>query len=119
LNYASTSEEIEQFEYGFVNEHIINDLIKVASEFDSTERFVFDLLYHYVNEFSITLPMLWIGKVISDELFVDAYRVFVFEQPLNPNSKKQKEQREYFINRIKYLRKALDAIKKVDSALIK
>jgi hypothetical protein len=119
LNYASTLEEIEQLEYGLVNEHIINELIVVASKFDNTERFVVDLLFQFIDRFSIALPILWVGKVITNELFVDAYRVFVFEQPVVPSSSYQREKRKYFINRMNFLRKTINAIKNVDTTLIK
>jgi hypothetical protein len=119
LNYASTLEEIEQGEYGFVNEQIINDLLIIISKFDNTEVFVINLLFQYIDSFSITLPILWIGKLITNETFVDAYRVFVFEQPIAPASKKQKEQRQYFINRMTYLRKTIESIKNIDTNLIR
>lgn len=75
--------------------------------FDNTEIFVAKLLFHYMGKFSIELPILWIGKVITNELFIDAYRVFEFEQSVALFSRNQKEKRKYLINRMIYLRKTI------------
>ena len=75
--------------------------------FDNTEIFIAKLLFHYMGKFSIALSILWIGKVITNELFIDAYRVFEFEQSVALFSRNQKEKRKYLINRMIYLRKTI------------
>jgi hypothetical protein len=112
LNYASNFEEIGEEGYGFVGEDIIMELNSMMADFDSIDSFVVDLLYQYIDRVSITIPILWVAGKISDALFVDAFRVFSFEQSIVPDSKKLKEQRQYFIQRMQYLRKAMNAIDK-------
>jgi hypothetical protein len=113
LNYAANFEEIEGNGYGLVGEDLIMELNSMMNEFDDIDNFVVDLLYQYIDRVSITIPILWVAGKISDELFVDAFRVFSFEQNIMPDSKKLKEQRQYFIQRMQYLRSIIDKISKM------
>jgi hypothetical protein len=113
LNYASTVQEIEEGGYGLVSEEIITELNSKMNGLDKVENFAVELLYNFVERFSITLPIMWVSKMISADTFIDLYRVFVFEQSITPRSPKQKEYRKYLFNRMSHLRATIESIRNI------
>jgi hypothetical protein len=102
-NYCSSAEEMEHEGIDFINQEIIKELTEITSDFDQLDIFCVDLLFQFTEQFSITLPILWVAGKISNEDFVNIFSVFVHNEPAIAMLPEQRAYRKHLAERLKYL----------------
>jgi len=91
-------------------------LAKARNTFDNLlpcERFVVDFLFHYMDGQSITIPLLWVHGIISDEEYIAGLWVFVHYADVEELSKRSKayQYKLSLLKRLQYLRTVLNLYK--------
>jgi hypothetical protein len=113
LNYASSLEEMKLDGIEFVPKTIVKLLTELTNAMSSVERFAVQLLYNYFNEFSITLPILWVAGRITNKYLNEqdlVYAYWVFENGIDPKTlnKVKYESPLFIMERLRSLKKILN-----------
>jgi hypothetical protein len=77
------------------------------------ERFVVNFLLHYIDGQSITLCILWVAGILSDEEFIAGYWAFIYYEDVEDLNKRSNKYRDSqsLVSRFQYLRTAVDLYK--------
>lgn len=104
LNYASSIEEMEAEEAEFVSEEIITELSNIVNEMTPVDRFICNLVYNFMDCFSITFPILWVAGKINEDYLVDVFWVFVNGENPEEIEEDAYEEVRFLKNRLLYLK---------------
>ena len=77
LNYSQSLEEMHQEGVPFVPDDVVNEINDLFQAMPPVERLIVDLVYQYMDQFSITLPILWVAGKFNESKLVDAYWTLV------------------------------------------
>ena len=104
LNYSHSLAEMKEEGIEFVPDDILNELVALANSMPPVERFMVDLIYNYMDCFSITLPILWVAGHCNEDYLVDAYGVF--KNGVNPDELEAEpyEELRFLKNRLLFLK---------------
>lgn len=102
LNSSECLEDMQDDKMAFVPDEIINELNEIVMNMSTVERFMVDLIYNFMDSFSITLPILWVAGKIDEDYLVDVYWVFMYG--INPMKMKEEAYEEvcFLKNRLLY-----------------
>ena len=92
LNYSQSIAEMHNDEAEFVPDEIINELTEIVNSMSRVERCIVDLIYNFMDSFSITLPILWVAGKLNEDYLVDAYWIFV--HGVNPEEMEEEDYEE-------------------------
>jgi hypothetical protein len=70
LNYCQSIEEMQEEEVPFVSQKIIDVLQGFLNGFHPAQQFAVELLFHYFDRTSISLPILWVAGIIDTKDWV-------------------------------------------------
>ena len=117
LNYCSSLEEMEESGCGFVPDETVQIIQNIFNSMNFAEQFTVDLLYQFENKVSITLPVLWVIQVITNEELIggdwalnDGVDVYELDEV-------EKEHMKYYKQRLSFLRAILEGYKDKDKSL--
>jgi hypothetical protein len=103
LNYCSTLEEMEDGDVPKVPDNIIYELNEIIDSLSNREKFMTDLIFNFLDRFSITFSLFWVADLMDDDALLDAYYIFhLCANPDNLNHDMRKY-RSHQKQRLKYL----------------
>lgn len=103
LNYCSTLEEMEERGIPKVPEGLIYELNEIIDSLSNQEKFMTDLIFNFLDRFSITFSLFWVADLMDDEALLDAY--YIFHLCVHPDEadKDMRKYRSYQQQRLRYL----------------
>jgi|GEM_PF-2953382 len=109
-NYTGSLEEMTDQEVPFVPANIQQRLQKELLTMSQAEQIAVWYLYEFFQQFSITLPILWVMGIISSTTLEDSYYVLASDfSPLEIRDIRKKEG-DFVQRRLEYLRRYLESL---------
>lgn len=111
MNFCSTTEEMmhDLSNPGFVPRETIKRFEEVLNNFTRAQRFSVTLVSDSFGDFSVSLTILLIAKLVSPEDYFLAMLIFRYGKTSDRLKKKEKLERDIFISKMNNLLKALDS----------
>jgi hypothetical protein len=106
LNYGESMDDIEMKGDEKVPEVVIAKLEKVYDKLNNAQQAALHILFSYMDSFSVSMPLLWLDGIVSDEALAKANMIFNED-----DEDDEKEYKGFFEKRLNYLKQYLNSFK--------
>lgn len=107
-NYAQSVEEMKKINVPFVREKLILRLQRLIDEMTPLERITVSFLYQFFQQYSITIPVLWVKGLISGDELENAYYALASDFSFEEILKMKNEENDFVQKRLDYLKRYLE-----------
>lgn len=106
LNNVQTMADMETKGVEKVPEVVIAKLEKVYNTLNNAQQAALHILFSYMDYFSVSMPLLWLDGIVSDEALAKANLIFNED-----DEDDEKEYKGFFEKRLNYLKQYLNSAK--------
>jgi hypothetical protein len=79
---------------------VLAKIEETVNKMQMVDQFAVDLIYQYLDRFSITLPILWVGGIVDDEKLIEAYYAIEHQLDISDLNEEEVAIPRFMMNRL-------------------
>jgi hypothetical protein len=117
LNYSDSIEQMAENGVEMVSDEVVKEVIELTSALHISQKAAVNILYHFFENFSITIPILWVCGKISNKDLVGANWALQYGVDIESFDEEQMKEPLYLMERLQALKLILDYYQMKDQSL--
>jgi hypothetical protein len=117
LNYSDSIEQMAENEVEMVSDEVVKEVVKLTSTLHISQKAAVNILYHFFENFSITIPILWACEIISNKDLVASNWALQYGVDIESFDEEQMKEPLYLIERLQALKLILEYYQMKDQSL--
>jgi len=99
-NHSKSSEDMDENIVEIVSDDIVAIINELINALPFSHKMAVDILYHFFDCFSVTIPILWVSGKIRDRDFIAAYFALNDGIDINETDEEEYEHARFLMNRL-------------------